>query len=76
MQNGLVNIRKCIGRNIKVIKDDKYYAFSKLVPHLFDHKNYVRHYGNLKFLVELGVEVTAVHTTLIFKQFAWLKALH
>jgi hypothetical protein len=59
-----VNYQKCIGRNIEVIKGDKYKGCEKLVPHLYDHKNYVIHYRNLKFLVELGVEVTAIHKTL------------
>ena len=36
-------------------------------------KNYVIHYRNSKFLVDLGVEVTAIHKTLVFKQAAWLK---
>jgi hypothetical protein len=42
------------------------------VPHLMDHKNYVIHYRNLKFLVSLGIVITKVHKVLTFKQKAWL----
>jgi len=38
------NYQKCIGRNIEVVKGDKYNGCEKLVPHLYDHKNYVIHY--------------------------------
>ena len=30
---------------------------TKLVPHLMDHNNYCIHYRNLKYLVNLGVEI-------------------
>ena len=36
---------------LEVIKDGKYMGSHKLVPRLFEHKNYVIHYRNLKFLV-------------------------
>jgi hypothetical protein len=37
-----------------------------------EHKNYVIHYRNLKFIKELGVEIGTVHNILKFKQRAWL----
>ena len=40
---------------------------------MFDHKEYVLHYRNLKFLVALGVEVVEVQEVLSFQQKAWLK---
>ena len=43
------------------------------MPHLFDHLNYVIHYRNLKFIVDLGVVVTKVHKVLSFSQKQWLK---
>jgi hypothetical protein len=43
------------------------------MPHLYDHKNYVIHYRNLKFIVNLGVEVTHIHKVLSFTQTAWMK---
>ena len=52
---------------------DKYKGGDELVPHLYYHKNYVIHYRNLKFLVELGVEVRAIHKVLSFEQSTWLK---
>ena len=53
-------------------KGGKYVGTNKLVPHLRDHKNYVIHYRNLKFLVSLGIVITKVHKELTFKQKAWL----
>ena len=46
---------------------------AKLVPHLKDHNNYCIHYRNLKYLVQLGVEIKKVHNIASFKQKAWLK---
>ena len=40
---------------------------------LFEHKNYAIHCRSLKFLVDWGVEVRAVHKALAFEQKAWLK---
>jgi hypothetical protein len=63
-----------LGQKLKTINDkEKYKGCDKLIPHLFDHKDYVLHYRNLKFLVALGVEVVEVHEVLSFKQKAWLK---
>ena len=44
----------------------------KLVPHLYEHKNYVIHYRNLKFVKNLGVEIGTVHNVISFKQSTWL----
>ena len=30
---------------------------NKLIPHLYQHKNYVIDYRNLKYLVELGIKI-------------------
>ena len=38
-----------------------------------DHSNYCIHYRNLKYLVNLGVEIKKVHNIVSFKQKAWLK---
>ena len=44
-----------------MIKNGKYNSGgSKLVPHLNEHKNYVLHYRNLKFIVSLGVVVKKI----------------
>ena len=45
----------------------------KLIPHLMEHKNYVIHYRNLKYLVSLGVEITELHRVIEFEQKSWLK---
>ena len=45
----------------------------KVVPHLFEHKNYCIHYRNLKFVKDLGVEIGPVHNVISFEQKPWLK---
>ncbi len=44
----------------------------KLTPHLYEHKNYVLHYRNLKYVVELGVKVGEIHNVVSFNQSPWL----
>jgi hypothetical protein len=46
---------------------------TKLIPHLMDHNNYCIHYRNLKYIVDLGVEIKQVHNIVSFKQKPWLK---
>jgi hypothetical protein len=46
---------------------------SKLVPHLMKHENYCIHYRNLKFVKELGINITKVHNVVEFFQKPWLK---
>ena len=46
---------------------------TKLVPHLTDSTKYRIHYRNLKYIVDLGVEIKQVHNIVSFKQKAWLK---
>lgn len=47
---------------------------TKLVPSLFDKKNYVVHYRNLQLYLALGMRLTKFHRVLSFKQSPWLKA--
>jgi hypothetical protein len=44
----------------------------KLVPNLYNKKNYVVHYRMLRFLMEEGMIVTKVHRVLKFKQSKWM----
>ena len=44
----------------------------KLIPNLYDKKNYVVHYRNLKFYLENGLVLTKIHKVLRFVQSAWL----
>ena len=63
-----------VATQCKAIKENgKYSATCKLIPHLFDRPNYVIHYRNLKFVLELGAKVTKVHKVLSFKQKPWLE---
>ena len=45
----------------------------KFVPHLMDTHNYCIHYRNLKYVIDLGVQVARVHNIIIFMQKTWLQ---
>jgi hypothetical protein len=65
----LSEYQKQIAENNKV----KIGGCSKLVPHLMKHEKYCIHYRNLKFIKELGLEITAVHNVVQFNQKPFLK---
>ena len=44
----------------------------KLAPNLLPKKNYVTHYRNLKFYMDMGCVVTKIHRALSFNQEPWL----
>ena len=45
----------------------------KLVPNLFDKKNYVVHFRNLKFYLAQRLKLIKIHGILQFEQSQWLK---
>ena len=53
--------------------DNTWTPSRKLAPNLCDKKAYVAHYRTLQFYVSHGLEITATHRILSFKQAAWLK---
>ena len=66
--------QKNVGKKLNVIKSDGRYAgCEKLVPHLYEHKDYAIHFRNLKFVKELGVEISDVSKIVSFEQKAWLE---
>ena len=46
---------------------------SKLIPNLYDKKNYVVHYEALKLYERLGLVVTKIHRGIVFHDSPWLK---
>ena len=53
--------------NIKTAK------VTKLVPNLNNKEKYILHSKNLKYYIELGLELTKIHRVLKFNQKRWLK---
>ena len=48
-------------------------SIKKLVPNLYNKKDYVVHYRNLQLYLSLGMKVTKVHKILTFQQKPWLR---
>ena len=62
----LSDYQRANAERLEVTRNGKYRKSNKLVPHLFEHKNYVIQYRDLKFLADLGAEVRAAHKALAF----------
>ena len=46
---------------------------TKLAPNLYNKRNYVVHYRNLKYYLSQGLQLKKIHKVLQFEQSSWLK---
>ena len=58
---------------MKAIKPDTYKQTKKLLCDWSDKKNYLAHYGMLKFYIKHEMVVDKVQTVISFKQSKWLE---
>ena len=65
--HNLLNDYPLAPERIKVNKVDK------LIPNLWNKKNYVIHYENLKQYLSLGLKLTHIHRGIRFEEIQWLK---
>ena len=56
-----------------VVLNVKCQGSTKLVPHLHNHLNDATHYHNLKYIDQLGLNITELDNTISLKQDKWLK---
>ncbi len=45
---------------------------AKLIPNLMNKKEYVLHYRNLKYYLQMGMKLTKVHCAIKFQQSPWM----
>ncbi len=57
----------------KLSSRKKFKSTPKLIPTLYDKKEYTMHERNLKQCLEMGLKLTKVHEIVEFKQSFWLK---
>ena len=60
-------------KNVLDIIQSKHNKCQKLTPNLFDKKNYVVHYRNLKFYLEQGLKLVKINKVISFTQKPWMK---
>ncbi|CAG8686712.1 4388_t:CDS:2, partial [Acaulospora colombiana] len=57
-----------------LINDFKHFTKTKkLVPNLYNKKNYIVHYRALQCYIKLGIKLTKIHRAIEFNQSQWMK---
>jgi hypothetical protein len=59
---------------LKIHNEKHSEKIKKLIPNLYDKKNYICHIRNLQYYLEKGLILTKVHRVLQFDQSNWLKS--
>jgi hypothetical protein len=60
-------------RSVLSLTNSKYTPCEKLVPNLNNKTKYWIHYRNLKFALQHGLKLTAIHRIIEFTQESWMK---
>src|SRR6185312_15471604 len=62
-------------KQLEIIKrsGQRYTPTDKLIPNLFDKKNYVVHYRNLQYYVSQGIIIKKINKIIEFNQASWMK---
>ena len=55
------------------VEQSRMRSIEKLIPNLYDKKNYVVHHKTLKQYESFGLKITKIHRGIKFKESAWLK---
>jgi hypothetical protein len=58
---------------IKIHNEKHSEKLKKLIPNLYDKKNYICHIKNLQYYLKMGLKLTKIHRALQFDQSHWLK---
>ena len=59
-------------KEVLSINNHNHFPSKKLIPNLYNKRNYVTHIKNLKYYTSQGLKITKIHNILQFNQSAWM----